>query len=79
MPAPWPKAGVLGAYRPVHHLSDPQRHVRGRLLVRDAVVWTRTRYISVIRALICQQGYRVPSDSAENFTRRAADTRKDLP
>ena len=34
---------LLGAYRPTHRLSDLQRHVRGRLLVRDAVVRTRTR------------------------------------
>ncbi len=43
------EACLLGAYRPAHRLSDPQRHVRGRLLVRDAVVRTRTRYISLIR------------------------------
>jgi transposase len=40
----------LGAYRPAHRLSDAQRHVRGRLTVRDALVHTRTGYISVIRA-----------------------------
>jgi transposase len=27
------EACLLGAYRPAHRLSDPQRHVRGRLLV----------------------------------------------
>ena len=64
------EACLLGAYRPAHRLSDPQRHVRGRLLVRDALVRTRTRYISVIRALLRQQGYRVPSGSAENFIQR---------
>jgi transposase len=36
------EACLLGAYRPAHRLSDPQRHVRGRLLVRDAGVRTRT-------------------------------------
>ncbi len=51
-------ACLLGAYRPAHRLSDPQRHVRGRLLVRDALVRTRTRYISLIRALLRQHGYR---------------------
>ena len=61
---------MLGAYRPAHRLSDPQRHVRGRLLVRDAVVRTRTRYISLIRALLRQHGYRVPSGSAESFVDR---------
>ena len=64
------EACLLGAYRPAHRLSDPQRHVRGRLGVRDALVHTRTRYISVIRALLRQQGYRVPSGSAEGFIRR---------
>jgi transposase len=39
-------ANLLGAYRPAHRLSDPQRHVRGRLGVRDALVRTRTRYIA---------------------------------
>jgi transposase len=60
----------LGAYRPAHRLSDAQRHVRGRLTVRDALVRTRTGYISVIRALLRQHGWRVPSGSAEGFLRR---------
>lgn len=64
------EACVLGAYRLAHRLSDPQRHVRGRLLVRDALVRTRTRYISLIRALLRQQGYRVSSGSAEAFVAR---------
>jgi transposase len=64
------EACVLGAYRRAHRLSDPQRHVRGRLLVRDALVRTRTRYISLIRALLRQQGYRVSSGSAEAFVAR---------
>ncbi len=64
------EACLLGAYRPAHRLSDPQRHVRGRLGVRDALVQTRTRYISVIRALLRQQGSRVPSGSAEGFIQR---------
>jgi len=63
-------ACVLGAYRRAHRLSDVQRHVRGRLLVRDALVRTRTRYISAIRALLRQQGYRVSSGSAEAFPAR---------
>ncbi len=66
------EACLLGAYRPAHRLSDAQRHVRGRLLVRDAVVRTRTRSISLIRALLRQQGYRVPSGSAEAFERRVS-------
>jgi transposase len=65
-------ATLLGAYRPAHRLSDAQRHVRGRLGVRDALVRTRTRYISLIRPLLRQQGYRVPSGSAEGFVHRAS-------
>jgi transposase len=34
------EACLPGAYRPAHRLSDPQRHVRGRRLVRDALVRT---------------------------------------
>ena len=63
-------ACLLGAYRPAPRLSDPQRHVRGRLLVRDAIVRTRTRYISLIRALLRQHGSRMPSGSAEGFLLR---------
>ena len=44
------------------------RYVRGRLTVRDALVRTRTGYISVIRALLRQHGWRcrpaVPRGSA---------------
>ena len=61
---------MLGAYRPAHRHSDAQRHVRGRLGVREALARTRTRYISLIRALLRQQGYRVPSGSAEGFVHR---------
>jgi transposase len=61
------EACLLGAYRPAHRLSDPQRHVR------DALVHTRTHYISVIRALLRQQGYGVPFGSADSFIDRVRD------
>jgi transposase len=51
------EACLLGASRRAHRLSDIQRHGRGRLLVRDALVRARTRSISLIRALLRQQGY----------------------
>src|SRR4030095_2843690 len=60
----------LGAYRPAHRVSDAQRHVRARLTVRDALMRTRTGYIAVIRALLRQHGWRVPTGSAEGFIRR---------
>src|SRR5262252_759282 len=55
------EACLLGAYRPAHRLSDAQRHVRGRLAVRDALVRTRTRYITLIRSRLRQEGWRVPT------------------
>src|SRR5439155_1933354 len=36
----------LGAYRAAHRTSDPQRQVRASLAVRQALVRTRTRYIT---------------------------------
>lgn len=60
----------LGAYRRAHRLSDAQRHVRARLTVRDALVRTRTGYISVIRSLLRQHGWRVPTGAAETFSHR---------
>jgi len=55
---------------PARRLSDAQRHVRARLTVRDVLVRTRTRYISVMRALLRQHGGRVPSGSAAGFPQR---------
>src|SRR6516225_4236943 len=37
----------LGAYRRAHRTSGEQRRVRGELAVREALVRTRTQYISV--------------------------------
>jgi transposase len=68
MPGPWRRRACSAPT--AHRLSDPQRHVRSRLGIRDALVQTRTRYISLIRALLRQHGYRVPSGSAERFIQR---------
>jgi transposase len=64
------EACLLGAYRPAHRLSDAQRHVRGRLAVRDALVRTRTGYIALTRALLRRHGWRVATGSADTFSRR---------
>ena len=48
----------LGAFRRAHRLSEPQRHVRAELAVRDALIRTRTRYIGVIKALVRRDGLR---------------------
>jgi hypothetical protein len=42
------EAGRLGAYRPAHRTSEEQRRVRAELAVREGLVRTRTRYISVV-------------------------------
>ncbi len=60
----------LGAYRCAHRTSAPRREVRAALAVRDALVRTRARYVTLIRALLRQQGIAVPSGSTEAFLRR---------
>jgi hypothetical protein len=40
----------LGPYHPAHRTSAAQREVRAELTVREALVRTRTRYLSVIRS-----------------------------
>lgn len=51
----------LGAYRAVHRASAAQRHVRAQLAVRDALIRTRTRCVSVVKALARRDGWRLPS------------------
>src|SRR5439155_21534224 len=60
----------LGAYHPAHRTSERQRHVRAVLAVREALVRSRTRWISVVRALLRQHGYRLRSGAAESFLSR---------
>ena len=49
------EACQLGAYRPAHRTTDKHRHARARLAVREALVRTRTGYISLARALLRQR------------------------
>ena len=60
----------LGAYRPAHRTSEEQRHVRAQLAVREALVQTRTRYISLIGAVLRREGLRVASGNAKGFAKR---------
>ncbi len=60
----------LGAYRPAHRTSDRQRHVRAQLAVREAMVRTRTRYISLVGTLLRRDGFRIASGAARNFLTR---------
>jgi transposase len=67
------EACLLGAYRRAHRVSDEQRHGRGRLTVRHALVRMRTSYITVIRSLLRQHGWRVRSGGAEGFIARVRE------
>ncbi len=60
----------LGAYRPAHRTSDAQRHIRAKLAVREAIVRTRSKYISLIRALTRRDGLRVAAGTARGFGAR---------
>src|SRR5258706_2035364 len=63
----------LGAYRPVHRASAPQRHVRAQLAVRDALIRTRTRYVSLVKALVRRDGLRLaPGQPGHTATKVAA-------
>jgi transposase len=65
----------LGAYHPAHRTSDRQRHVRAQLAVREAMVRTRSRYISIISTLLRRDGLRVRPGHAPAFLKRLADVR----
>lgn len=62
----------LGAYRPVHRVSEAQHLVRAQLTTREVLVRTRSRCICVIRALLRQEGLRVPTGNADTFGLRVA-------
>jgi transposase len=74
------EACVLGAYRATHRVSVEQRHVRSELLVRDSLVRTRTRYVSLIKAAVRREGLRLSSGEAEYTARkvRAIELREEV-
>jgi len=61
-----------GTYRLAHRRSEKQRRVTTKLVVREALVRSRTSFISVVRALLRKDGLRVPTGSAEHFPERVA-------
>jgi len=63
----------LGYYRAAHRTSDRQRHVRAQLAVREALVRTRSRYISLICTLLRRDGLRIRSGAARYFLMRLED------
>ena len=64
------EACALGAYRAAHRSSATARTRRAQVAVRDALVGSRTKYISLARALVRQEGYRITSGSARTFAPR---------
>jgi transposase len=66
------EAAKLGAYRPAHRVSAERRHVRADLAVREALVRTRTRYVSLAKALVRRDGLRVASSASEMAAHRIA-------
>jgi len=65
------EACILGAYRVTHRVSAKQRHVRSELMVRDALVRTRTRYVALIKAAVRREGLRLPQGEAEHTAKKA--------
>jgi transposase len=63
-------AARLGAYRPAHRVSAAQRQIRQQLIVRDALIRTRTRVIALSGALVRGEGLRIRSGKAEHFRAR---------
>jgi transposase len=63
----------LGAYRPAHRTSDRQRDVRAHLAVRETLVRTRSKYISLIGALARREGCRIKAGPSPSFARRVAE------
>jgi transposase len=63
----------LGAYRPAHRTSDRQRDVRAHLSVRETLVRTRSKYISLIGALARREGCRIEAGPSPSFARRVAE------
>ena len=61
-----------GIYRQAHRRSTRQRTVQWHLNIRRELVATRTRAISVVRAITRGAGYRIPGGTTETFLRRVA-------
>ena len=63
----------LGAYRTAHRTSEEQRRVRAELAVREALVRTRTRYISLVRSLLRREGIGMRSGGTSSFVARVGE------
>jgi transposase len=66
------EANRRGWYRPVHRRSAAQQAVQQVLVSRRQLVAARTGLISLTRALLRQEGYRLPSGDAAQVPTRVA-------
>jgi transposase len=66
------EANRHGWYRATHRVSATQREVRQVLRARRQLVQMRSGTVSLVRALLRQNGYRVASGSCERLTARLA-------
>jgi transposase len=62
----------LSAYRSAHRTSERQRDVRAHLIVRDTLVRSRSKYISLINALSRREGFRLKRGPSPSFASRVA-------
>jgi transposase len=62
----------LGIYRRAHRVSARQRARRQELRIRRHLVQMRSRGISLLRSVVRQDGWRLPSGSVERVDRRIA-------
>jgi transposase len=61
-----------GVYRRAHRVSFEQRQVRRDLRAREQLIRVRTQAINLLRAQLREEGYRLPSGSAERAVDRLA-------
>jgi transposase len=64
------EACKLGAYKAAHRCSDANKRVRARIAIRDSLVMTRTKFISLVRSFLRQEGIKPERKSSATFTRR---------
>jgi transposase len=62
-----------GVYRKAHRVSSARKHIRAELAVREALVRTRTRYISLAKALVRRDGLRVAGSESEKVAKRISE------
>ena len=63
-------ACLTGTYRKAHRTSEVRRRLKAQLAVREALVRQRAKHITLVGALVRQQGLRVGTGRAEEFLKR---------